>query len=66
MANLIGPFHLFCLHTLIVRQLLIPSSLPAPPPTPKVTVTSKLPTVSQITEAVKGQEKFGFDYSHPL
>ena len=30
MANLIGQFDLFCLHTHIVRQLLTPSSLPAP------------------------------------
>ena len=64
MANLIGQFDLLCLHTHIVRQLLIPSSLPAPPK--KVIITSMLPTVFQITEAVKAQEKLGFDYNQPI
>lgn len=63
MVNLIGQFDLFCLHTHIVRQLLTPSSLPAPR---KVMTTSMLPTVSQITEAVKAQEKLGFDHSQPI
>lgn len=60
MANLIGQFDLFCLHTHIVRQLLTPSTLPAPQ---KSNSNFHAATVSQITEAVKAQEKLGFDHS---
>ena len=63
MANLIGQFDLFCFHTHIVRQLLTPSSLPAPP---KSNNNLHAATVFQITEAVKAQEKLGFDYSQPI
>lgn len=62
-ANLIGQFDLSCLLTRIVRQLLIPSSLPTPQ---KSNNNFHAADCVQITEAAKAQEKLGFDHGQPI
>ena len=62
MANLIGQFDLFCLHTDIVRQLLVPSSLPAPQKS-----NNNFHAANYVPDqAVQAQEKLGFDHSQPI